>query len=190
MSWADSIIIGIFRSEFDVGVYNVAIKLAMVSSIVLTAVNSIVAPKLSSSFNNNKTLEFKKIVKDSTKIIFFSAFPIILFLFLFPEFLLSIFGEDFIIGKNALLILLVGQSVSVMSGSVGFILQMTGKEKIFQNILFLALLVNIGLNILLIPTYGILGAAIASTISIVFWNLTSVAYIYKEHQVLTFFNFK
>ena len=190
MSWADSIIIGIFRSEFDVGVYNVAIKLAMVSSIVLTAVNSIVAPKLSSSFNNNKTLEFKKIVKDSTKIIFFSAFPIILFLFLFPEFLLSIFGEDFIIGKNALLILLVGQSVSVLSGSVGFILQMTGKEKIFQNVLFLALLVNIGLNILLIPTYGILGAAIASTISIVFWNLTSVMYIYKEHQVLTFFNFK
>jgi O-antigen/teichoic acid export membrane protein len=190
MSWADSIIIGIFRSEFDVGVYNVAIKLAMVSSIVLTAVNSIVAPKLSSSFNNNKTLEFKKIVKDSTKIIFFTAFPIILFLFLFPEFLLSIFGEDFIIGKNALLILLVGQSVSVVSGSVGFILQMTGKEKIFQNILFLALLVNIGLNILLIPTYGILGAAIASTIGIVFWNITSVVYIYKEHQVLTFFNFK
>ena len=104
--------------------------------------------------------------------------------------MLSIFGEDFIIGKNALLILLIGQSVSVMSGSVGFILQMTGKEKIFQNILFLALLVNIGLNILLIPTYGILGAAIASTISIVFWNLTSVVYIYKEYQVLTFFNFK
>ena len=68
--------------------------------------------------------------------------------------------------------------------------QMTGREKLFQNILLLALAINIGLNILLIPTYGILGAAIASTTSIVFWNLTSVVYIYKEHQVLTFFNFK
>ena len=86
--------------------------------------------------------------------------------------------------------MLVGQIINAFSGSVGVIMQMTGRERLFQNILIVALIINIGMNFLLIPTYGIIGAAIASSASIVFWNLTSVAFIYKEHKVLTFFNFK
>ena len=52
MSWADSIIIGIFKTEAEIGIYNVSIKLAMISGIVLGAVNIIVAPKLSQTYNN------------------------------------------------------------------------------------------------------------------------------------------
>lgn len=190
MSWADSIIIGIFKTETEVGIYNVSIKLAMISGIALGAVNSIAAPKLSQAYNNGKTEEFKSIVKQSTNIIFFSSFPILLFLIVFPEFLLSFFGAEFIVGKMTIYILLIGQITNAFSGSVGVIMQMTGKEKLFQNLLILALFLNIGLNLLLIPNYGIEGAAIASSASIIFWNLTSVVYIYKQHQVLTFFNFK
>ena len=190
MSWADSIIIGIFKTEVEVGIYNVSIKLAMISGIVLAAINSIVAPKLSQTYNNGKKEEFKSIVRESTSIIFFSSVPILIFLITFPEFLLSFFGSEFIIGKTALYILLIGQTINAFSGSVGVIMQMTGKEKLFQNLLIVALFLNIGLNFLLIPNYGIEGAAIASSASIMFWNLTSVGYIYKQHQVLTFFNFK
>ena len=190
MSWADSIIIGIFKTEVEIGIYNVSIKLAMISGIVLGAVNSIVAPKLSQTYNNGKKEEFKSIVKQSTRVIFFSSVPILIFLIAFPEFLLSFFGSEFIVGKTALYILLIGQIINAFSGSVGVIMQMTGKEKLFQNILILALFLNIGLNFLLIPNHGIEGAAIASSASIIFWNLTSVVYIYNQHQVLTFFYFK
>ena len=61
-----------------------------------------------------------------------------------------------------------------MSGSVGVILNMTGKEKVFRNILSIALVINITLNILLITKFGIEGAAIASATSMIFWNLYSV----------------
>jgi len=189
MAWSDTIMIGIFKTEADVGVYNVALKLAMITGIVLGAVNSIVAPKLSETFNNNKMVEFRKLIKQSTRIIFFSTLPILIILLLFPEFLLSFFGTEFVIAKTTLLILLIGQIVNAMSGSVGFILQMTGKEKAYQNILLLALVCNIVLNIVLIPIYGIEGAAIASAFSLLFWNLSSVFYIYKKYNVLTFFNF-
>jgi len=190
MSWADSIIIGIFKTEIDIGIYNVAIRLAMISGVVLGAVNSIVAPNISNAYNNGKHEEFKCIVYQSTRIIFFLSFPILIFLLVFPEFLLSFFGQEFILGKQTLYILLIGQIINSLSGSVGVIMQMTGKEKVFQNILLLALILNISLNFILIPIYGIEGAAIASSASIIFWNLTSVTYIYKNHQVLTFFNFK
>lgn len=190
MSWADTIIIGMYKSETEIGVYNGAIKLAMISGIVLGALNSIVAPKISEAFNNNKKEEFVLIVRQSTKIIFYSTLPILVLLIAFPEFLLSFLGEEFLIGKTALYVLLVGQIVNAFSGSVGVIMQMTGNEKLFQNILTLALLSNIVLNFLLIPKHGIVGAAIASSMSLVFWNLTSVFFIYKKHKVLTLYNFK
>ena len=190
MSWADSVIIGIFKAESEIGIYNVAIRLAMISGLVLGAINSIVAPKLSEAYNNGRKKEFALIVRQSTRVIFFSSLPILIFLIIFPEFLLSFFGSEFLIGKTTLYVLLVGQIINAFSGSVGVIMQMTGRERLFQNILIVALIINIGMNFLLIPTYGIIGAAIASSASIVFWNLTSVAFIYKEHKVLTFFNFK
>ena len=102
-------------------------------------------------------------------------------------FLLSFFGTEFLIAKNTLLILLIGQIVNAMSGSVGFILQMTGREKVYQNILLLTLVINITLNIILIPKFGIEGAAIASAFSLLLWNLCSVFYIYRKYNVLTFF---
>lgn len=190
IAWTDTIMLGIYKTEADVGVFFVALKLAMFTGIVLGAVNSIVAPKLSETFNNNKMEEFRILIKQSTRIIFFISLPILIVLLLFPEFLLSLFGQEFAIAKTTLLILLVGQAVNVMSGSVGFILQMTGKEKIYQNILLLALVCNILLNILLIPKFGIEGAAIASTFSIIFWNFLSVLYIYKTYGVLTTFSIR
>ena len=68
-----------------------------------------------------------------------------------------------------------------MSGSVGIILNMTGKEKIFRNILSIALVIKVTLNLLLIPRFGIEGAAIASATSMIFWNLYSVYYVYREY---------
>ena len=187
MAWSDTIMIGIFKTEVEVGVYNVSLKLAMITGVVLGAVNSIVAPKLSETFNNNRMDEFRKLIKQSTRIIFFCTLPVLIILLLLPEFLLSFFGTEFLIAKNTLLILLIGQIVNAMSGSVGFILQMTGREKVYQNILLLTLVINITLNIILIPKFGIEGAAIASAFSLLLWNLCSVFYIYRKYNVLTFF---
>ena len=75
---------------------------------------------------------------------------------------------------RALLILAFSQVINAMSGSVGIILNMTGKEKVFRNILFFALAINIVLNLFLIPIYGIEGAAIASASSLIYWKIVIV----------------
>ena len=115
--------------------------------------------------------------------------PIIIIIFVFPEFILSFFGKDFLIAKSALLILAFSQGINAMSGSVGIILNMTGKEKVFRNILSIALVINISLNLILIPIYKIEGAAIASASSLIFWNLYSVWYVYKKYGILTFISY-
>ena len=102
---------------------------------------------------------------------------------------MSFLGSEFINAKYVLLILLIGKLVDSISGSVGVILQMTGHQKVFQNIVFIALILNILLNLLLIPIYGIEGAAISSTCSIIFWNISSVMYVRRKFGIWSFFTF-
>ena len=87
----------------------------------------------------------------------------------------------------ALILLAFGQFVNSISGSVGYILQMTGKHKVFQNIILAATIINIVLNAVLIPVYGISGAAFASMVSLMFWNLTSVVYIRTNLNIMTLY---
>ncbi len=189
MSWADTLMLGIFCDESQVGIYNVAVKVAFLASFALTSINSISAPKISETYNNKDLPAFYKVVSQTTKTIFFSTIPLVAFVFIFPEFILNFFGKEFLSARVALLILVFSQLINTMSGSVGIILNMTGKEKIFRNILSIALVINVTLNLLLIPRFGIEGAAIASATSMIFWNLYSVYYVYREYNILAFISF-
>ena len=103
-----------------------------------------------------------------------------LFFAFFAEWVLGFSGESFVVGVSTLLILLAGRFYSSICGSVGSILQMTGNQHLFQNILLVAAIVNVVLNYLLIPIYGITGAAIASFICVVFWNTIMVLVVKKK----------
>lgn len=185
MSWTDTIMLGMFGTEGDVGVYNVASRVSSLANISLCAVNSIAAPKFAESYNSGDVRGFEKVIHQSTKLGFWSSLPIFFVLFLFPSFMLGMFGGEFKSGACALLLLTIGQFINVMSGSVAYILQMSGKQKVFQKIILVSTMINIVLNAILIPKYSISGAAISSTVSMIFWNVSSVVYIKKYLNVFT-----
>lgn len=187
MQWTATLLLGALGTEEDVGVYNVAIKLSTLTGIFLVAANSISAPKFAEFYARHDIKGLSVFVRQSTKLIFWSSVPILVLIMIFPSFFLRLFGEDFEIGITAMIILLVGQFINGISGSVGYLLQMTGKQNIFQIILFFALIINIILNALLIPLYGITGAAIATAVSTVFWNMASIIYIKLKFNFVTFY---
>lgn len=187
MQWTDILMLGIFRPEGDVGIYNVAVKVAGVTSITLLAINSIVAPKFAESYGKGDMVGLRDIVGHSTKLIFWTSFPILLVLFIFPSFILGIFGTEFRGGVFALLLLTVGQFVNAVSGPVGFLLNMTDRQNVVLGIMLAASTINITLNAVLIPVYGITGAAMASMASMAFWNLAAVAYIKARFNILTLY---
>lgn len=179
MQWTDTIMLGMFRTEAEVGIYAVALKVSMITSLTLFAINSIAAPKFAEFYGKGDIEGLGKVAQQSTKLIFWTSFPVLLIFFIFPSFILGIFGEEFKAGAVALIILTFGQFVNAISGSVGLILQMSGKQNIFQNIIVTAAIINIFLNSLFIPKFGIIGAAFASMLSMVFWNISSLVYIKK-----------
>ena len=184
----DSFMIGLFSENIsDVGVYNIAVRISTVTSIILFSVNSFIAPKISQLFSQNRLKDLNNIIKNGTRIIFIFTIPFICVFILMPKYILSFFGNEFIAGYKALILLSIGQFFNAFSGSVGYIMQLTNHEKSFQNIIFIALLINIVLNVILIPIYSIDGAAFSSMLSLIFWNSSCILYIKYNMNIKTYF---
>lgn len=176
------VFLAIFSTEVDVGYYAVAVKLATLVAFLLSAINSMAAPKFSELYSTGDMDELFYIAKKSTRLIFWSTAPILLFLIFFGEIILAeIFGPSFDLAYPVMLILIAGQLVNCMSGSTGIFMNMTGNEKIFRNILIGAGLLNVTLSILLVPRLGILGAGISAALCMAIWNLVTLLYIKRKY---------
>ena len=199
MAWTDKLMLGaidtpnvingLATNAEEVGVYHIAFRLSMFAAIALMSINSIISPKISEMFSRNDMIGLEKIVHQSTKIIFWTSLPLVIIFFTFPSFFLGIFGdgEEFQSGIVAFLLLSLARLISALSGPVGNILQMTGHQNSYAKILFLGALINILLNLILIPDYGINGAAIASTSSLIFWNISMVLLVKNKFGFYTFY---
>ena len=185
IQWIDIIILGYFETSNTVGIYSVVMKISLFSSVILFSINSIVASEFSRLYSLDKMVDLRVLIKKSSKIIFFITIPVLILIVYFSKSILGYFGYEFIMANKTLYILIAGQFVNILCGSVGYILMMTEKQNIFKNIMIFATCVNIILNIVLIPKYGINGAAIASSISLILWNVISFSYIYRKYNIST-----
>ena len=172
------IILGIFRSELEVGYYAVAVKLAALTTFILSAVNSMAGPKFSELFHSNKMEELFSVAQRSTKLIFWSTTPILIgFIFIGNKVLVFFFGAEFSVAYPALVLLAIGQFIHSISGATGLFMNMTGNEKIFRNIVTIATVCNIIINLLLIPKYGLYGAATAAMLCLTGWNIATLIFM-------------
>ena len=172
------IMLGIFRPEAEVGYYAVAVKLATLTAFILSAVNSMVAPKFSELYHSDKIDELFYVARKSAKLIFWTTVPILFGLVILGKPILHIaFGQDFTMAYPSMVLLVMGQFVHSISGATGLFMNMTGHQNKFRNIVFVAALSNVVLNLVLTPEYGIYGAAIAAMISLAGWNIATLSYI-------------
>jgi O-antigen/teichoic acid export membrane protein len=175
-----------FENYTVVAIYSVAVKLTLLLSVALASVNAVLAPKIAEDYNQGDKKALAAKIKKSTRLIFVSTAPAIVILALGADWILSWFGSAYVAAKSPLLILLLGQAVNTLCGSVGVYLNMTSKQKVFQWIVASALVLNVALNAYLIPIYGMIGAAWATAASMMAWNIIAVIYVYKTDGIKTF----
>ena len=187
MGKVDLFMLAALTDQHTVGLYSVALKVSMLAYIGLMAINSIAAPKFAELYASKNYSALKKIVQQSTKTIFWITLPSVLIFSIFPEEILAIFGPEFVTAAYCLILLSLGKMFSAISGSVGTLLQMSGNQIYFQNVLIAAAVLNVVLNYFLIPIYGLVGAAIASMVSNIFWNILMIFYIKKHFGFLTIY---
>ena len=197
MSWTDKLMLGILDSpdvvsglltnSAQIGVYHTAFKLSMFATIGLMAIKSIASPKFAELYKQNEFKLLEKVTQQSTKLIFWTTLPLVIVFILFSEKLMLLFGDEFRVGIFSFIILSLGRVVVSFSGAAGNLLQMCGKQVIFMNVAIVGSLVNIILNLSLIPIYGIDGSAIATMISLIVFNLLLVYFVKREFGFYTFY---
>lgn len=184
MQRADVLIVGYFLPAKMLGIYGIARRFTPFIVLPLEAFNNIFAPIISDLFTKQKMMELEHQFKTVARWIFISSLPVFTLLIFYSETLLSIFGRDFVVGYRAMIILCIGQIINAASGSVGFMLMMTGRPLANTfNSGFLCV-TNILLSLYLTPRYGIIGAAFASALSIAgvqLLRLVEVWYFLKIH---------
>jgi O-antigen/teichoic acid export membrane protein len=183
----DTLMLGYFESTQNVGIYRIVSQISSLNAIALIILSSVVGPKISNLFSKNEHFKIQSLVIKSSKLILVSTIPIFLFLFLFYKNILTFFGEEYISGSSAIIILSVCQFFYAISGLSDLVLNMTGKQKIFGKITFFTAILNLILNYILIPKYGLTGASIATGISILLTNLFSLVVIYNQYQFLAIY---
>lgn len=179
--WNDTLLLGYFRTSDEVGLYSVAIRLITVAAIMLNSFNTMFAPVISDLHARGMNSELEDLFKRVTRWIVTLSLPIFLPLILFSPQVLVIFGEQFTVVSLSLAILTVGQLVNVGTGPVGGMICMRGRPRLETINSVFAWALSIGLCILLIPRYGILGAAIANSAANILANLV------RAFEVWTFF---
>ncbi len=176
-----------FKTPLEVGLYDIAYKVSILTLIFLLAVNAIATPKFSELYKNNDYKGLRKIVRQSSKMIFYSSVPIVTILVLFPKQILSLFKDEFVAASSALIILACGQFINAISGSVGNLLKMTNHQLDFQYIALGSTILNIGLNFYLIPKYSINGAAFSSALCLSLANIAAMTMAYKRLGIVTLY---
>jgi O-antigen/teichoic acid export membrane protein len=177
--------LGIWGSPADVGIFGVANRTSILISLVLIAVNSIAAPKFAALYRRGEIEALGHTARSCTKLMTFMAAPALLLFLLAPGRVMGIFGPEFIGGRLTLSILAVGQFVNVVTGSVGFVLIMTGNEHLMRNNIAFCALTIVILNYILIPLWGAVGAAIASAITLILQNIAATILVWRKHGLWT-----
>jgi O-antigen/teichoic acid export membrane protein len=170
--WTDTLVLGAFRSSSEVGLYNAASPLAQFLSFPLISIGLIYISVISELYARGKLDEIRRNYSILTKWLSMTIFPFFLIFFLFADTIVTyLFGSEYFLSANALRILSLGYMIHNLSGPNSSTLIGIGENKFIMYTSAMVAILNIILNIILIPPYGIEGAAIASAIALFSTNL-------------------
>jgi O-antigen/teichoic acid export membrane protein len=178
LTWVDTLMLGYFTTADEVGIYGAATKTAMLTGMILISINTIFAPMIADFYHRKETQRLEKMFKFSGSWIYILSLPFFLMFVLLARDIMALFGDGFEPGWTVLLIISFAYYINASTGSVGNMLIMSGHQKIMMYNSIAVFIFNIVTNYLLIPVYGMNGAAIASCLSIVIYNVLMLVEVY------------
>lgn len=158
----DVFMVGFFLSASSVGVYNIAIIITRFVTFPLSAVGQVFPPVASHAYQNDNRDELQSIYAVVTRWTFTGGALIAAATIIFRIELLSLFGEEFVVGQSVVIVYVIGQMANGLTGPSNYLLMMTDNQYTVLGNKLVFGIGNVGLNAYLIPQYGIVGAAIAT----------------------------
>lgn len=183
----DVFFLTIYASKEQVGVYNALLPLSQFVPVAMQSFITIFMPIIASIFARGTLAQIQGIYSASTKWIY--SFTLIIFfpIFVFSGPILEIFfGADTLGGSLPLRVVAVGYLIHSVLGPANQVLHAAAKTKWILFNTFFAFMLNVILDLILIPRYNILGAAIAATVAFASVNVTAIVENYRLYRVHPF----
>ena len=181
MHWMDILMLGYFTDAATVGLYHPAIRTAGLLNAIIVSFVSIYAPIMSQLHNEGDFSEMSHLYKLVSRWMITFAIPVSLIFIIYPSKIMLLFGPDYMAGSSVLVILTVATFIQAALGAASPALGMSGYTRLTLWNSLGAFILNIVLNVVLIPKYGIIGAAWATLISLV---AIGIARIYEVWWIL------
>ena len=177
---ADVLYVGHLLNHTKAGYYGAAARMASLVALGLSAAAFVYMPRIAALFQQEKKRALQEMLRQASRQILLISVPVILLLAIAGKMLLGWFGDSFRDAYLPLVILLAGQAVNAATGMVGGVLSMTGHHRIFVLFNLVAFLVQLTLSWLLIPSFGMTGAAIATSTALIALNLLGYTYLRRK----------
>jgi O-antigen/teichoic acid export membrane protein len=177
MNQIDIILLGLLADERQAALFAVSWRLASLVPFALVGLATMAGPLIASAHERGSNDELHRVSRLVTRIGFLFAIAAAAILLSAGEWLLGIFGPAFVAGYPVLAILVVGGLVNAFTGVVAYLMLLTGRERHALVVFACALVLSLGLNLFLIPRFGAIGAAVASSAATVAWNLAMLVYV-------------
>ena len=185
--WADSLLLGIWRSPSDVAVYSVSTRTIMLGMVFVIPIGTAMQPTIARLYELRDMRALEAVYSSATKWTSVAGAPAMIFLAVYSsQVLTALYGHQYARGATVLEILAVAQIVNAASGPCGQVVSMVGRsDLVFANSLA-ALALNIVLNVILIPEIGMVGAALAWAAAIILVNILRIYQVWRVLHVHPF----
>jgi O-antigen/teichoic acid export membrane protein len=181
LAYGDVLMLGALSSPDQVGVYSIALRVAIATNVIAAAVTGVASPQFAQLWAAGQKTELKRLACASTAVMTLASLPLLVFAMAQPARVMSLFGEDFRAGAAALIWVAAGQLAQTAMGAVGTLLVMTGHERDLKRLMLVSVLCFLGLNALLIPKFGATGAGAAFAISLTAMNVAK--WFFVRHRL-------
>ena len=184
MQQSDVLMLGTMLGGVAVGLYVPALKLSQLILFPMLAIRSRAAPQLARLFAENNLNELQRQMNITTLVSGLTGLVLVIALIWQRETVLSLFGAEFIESAPAVVVLTLGMGMFALTGGVEVFLIFGPFERVTMLIYALVLSVNIVLNLILIPSFGFLGAAYATTATVVLRGIISTYVVWRFTGIL------
>lgn len=175
---ADILILSIFATPAQAGIYIVASRFSSLVNIPLASLNVIFIPQMAEYFAKGERQQLKSMFKMVTKWSFSLSLPVCLCSLVFHDAILGIFGAQYTSGWLVLIILCFGYLANTGTGAVFQLLSITRRLYVTSIDSMVQLMLSVGLSFLLVPRFNILGAALAVALASLLVNVLCVIEVY------------
>jgi len=186
MHWIDILMLGYFLPAKDVGIYQPAVRTTGIIRLFLVSFSGIFAPMISELIAKQSRKEIEQVYKLTCRWIITLAVPFYILVISRSEEIMMLFGERYLEGSNLLLLLLSGMLFQAIGNPAGSTLVMAGKTKLVLINTIIISILNITLNIILIPKIGLIGAAWGTLISLTILCIIRISQIWIIYKIFPF----